>query len=151
MDSPRSGLRPGRLRNRWPPQSSNDFIFSREPDHVRGGIGGMAPAAGVIRSEAAEPVSAAPPQWRTIHASPGLSRKGAIAHRNGAVVAAMQGVVKRTAVQVPDNGEHQPPESNGWCRPHNPTSLRTVHGQGWRQSPSLADEGTAADREGAAA
>ena len=65
-----------------------------------------------------------------------------------AVVTAMQGVVKRTAVQVPGNGEHQLPESNGWCRPHNQTSLRTVHGQGWRQSPSLADEGPACRSRG---
>src|SRR5688572_11698529 len=47
-----------------------------------------------------------------------------------AVVTAKQGVVKRTAVQVPETGEHQPPESYGWCRPYNQTSLRTVYGKG---------------------
>ena len=28
------------------------------------------------------------------------------------------GIVERTAARMPGNGEHQPLESNGWCRPH---------------------------------
>lgn len=90
----------------------------RSREKTRKTDGGMAPTAGVSRSEAKVPENlravshhGQPMQTQASRES-GRSRLPSRGRHGDA------GIVERTAAQMPGNGEHQPLESNGWCRPH---------------------------------
>lgn len=78
----------------------------------------MAPTAGVSRSEARVPEN---PRAVSSHGQPMQTQASRESGRSWLPSCGRHGdagIVERTAVRMPGNGEHQPPESNGWCRPH---------------------------------
>lgn len=90
----------------------------------------MAPTAGVSRSEARVPEN---PRAVSSHGQPMQTQASRESGRSWLPSRGRHGdagIVERTAARMPGNGEHQPPESNGWCRPHDEPTCEPVWPRG---------------------
>lgn len=123
----------------------------RSREETRKFDGGMAPTAGVSRSEAKVPENLravshhGQPMQAQASRESGRSRLPSRGRHGDA------GIVERTAAQMPGNGEHQPLESNGWCRPHDEPACEPAWPKGSASHPSLVGKGDGAEREAPAA